>query len=120
VSKGIGTTQKSILAALAETDSAWTINDLADRLGRLRSQICAAVNSLEKRELVVVEREYYDDDSDLSYIRPWAVKSVRVWLKVSRDKHAAEHLASMQANLRELGFVSMLPPASASILTEEL
>jgi DNA-binding IclR family transcriptional regulator len=56
---GLGTTQKAILAALADTEyDALTIGELAARLDRSPRQVRTAVAALEGRKLVVVTKEH--------------------------------------------------------------
>jgi DNA-binding MarR family transcriptional regulator len=54
--KGIGTTQRDILAAVPPADRC-TTRDLADQLHRSQRQIARAVRSLEQRGLVEIHWE---------------------------------------------------------------
>jgi MarR family len=59
MSRGLGTAQRAILAALREDDDyALSVTELAGKLGRSQRQVRAAVRALEARKLVVITRDH--------------------------------------------------------------
>ena len=59
MSRGPGTAQRAILAALADAEGDYmTVPELAQATGRSDRQVRTAVRSLEGRALVVITREY--------------------------------------------------------------
>lgn len=89
MSRGLGTTQRAILAALHATEDNWlSIADLAEQIDRSDRQVRTAVRALEHRGHVAVTRECVSWDPDRG-THGMPVHGLAVWLPQRRAAYEA-------------------------------